>query len=514
MSTTAFGLVNWILLGTYILTISIIGSLFYRSKTTSKDFFLGGRRMKAIPVAISLVAADMSAITYMGAPAWTFRHNMELVWSSWSYLLVAPIVMFLFMPFYSRFKFFSAYEYLERRFDLKTRLLGSAIFLLLRGSHVAIVIYAPSLILSLITGLPLVGCVLIMGVCTTLYTTLGGMKAVIWTDVMQFTMLIGGLVVVGWLSISRVPGGAHTVFEMASEAGHLHILNFSTDLTQITTLWATVIGGGFMALSTLGTDQAYLQRYFTTGSLKEGQRSILLDAIIIVPVSLVLYSMGPVLYTFYRFHPTALNHLRSSDAVLPFFVVTEVGGWFSGLIIASIFAASMSVMSAGINALTTATTVDFYKRLIRPNCSDEEVVLAGRVGTIAWGAAATVAALFANRLGPIINAFNTINSFLGGPVLGIFLLGMLTRRTRGTGAILGAVTGLASVSLLAWQTRVAFFYYAIVGTLITFASGWLVSLLQPGRDISELGGLVRGLESAPDTASFDALSNNTMPSSR
>ena len=509
MTQHIFSLTDWLILGGYLGTISIIGSLFYRKKTSAGEFFLGGRRMKAIPVAISLVAADMSAISYMGAPAWTYSHNLELVWSSWTYLFVAPVVMFLFMPFYSRFKFFTAYEYLERRFDLKTRLLGSGLFMLLRGSHVAIVIYAPSLVLSLITGLPLWGCVLIMGVCTTIYTTLGGMKAVIWTDVMQFTILIAGLVTVVALSIGRVPGGLQTVLHVAHSAGRLHLMNFSTDLSQVTTFWAAAIGGGFMALSTLGTDQAYLQRYFTTRSLKEGQRSILLDALIIVPVSLMLYSVGPVLYTFYKYYPGLLKGLPSTDALLPFFVMHELGGWFSGLIIASIFAASMAVMSAGINALTTATTVDFYKRILRPNCSDADTVFAGRMGTIGWGAAATVAALFANRLGPIINAFNMINSFLGGPILGIFLLGMLTKRTRGTSAIIGALLGLTSVSLLAWRTSVAFFYYAIVGTVVTFACGWLISLFGPAPELSTLAGLVCGLEmpvagpTAPSTEAAD-----------
>ncbi|MPY87047.1 MAG: sodium/solute symporter [Luteitalea sp.] len=477
--STDFGVADWCILAAYIVAVSVVGSLFYRKRTTAGEFFLGGRRMGALPVAISLVAADMSAISYMGAPAWTFENNLELVLSSWSYLLVAPIVMFLFMPFYSQFRFFTAYEYLERRFDVKTRLLGSLIFMLLRGSHVAIVIYAPSLVLSILTDLPLYACVLIMGVCTTLYTTLGGMKAVIWTDVMQFTILLGGLVTVTWLSVTRVPGGLPTVWQMASESGRLNLWNFSTDLTLLTTFWATVIGGGFMSLSTLATDQAYLQRYFTTRSLKEGQRSVLLDAIIIVPVSMLLYSVGPVLYAFYHFYPERLQGLPRPDAILPFFVLHELGGWFSGLVIASIFAASMAVMSAGINALTTATTVDFYQRLIRPGASDAAIVRAGRVGTVGWGAAATLAALFANRLGPIINAFNLINSFLGGPILGIFLLGMLTRRTRGTAAIAGGVAGLLSVSLLAWLTDVSFFYYAVVGTVVTFVAGWAIGFLQP-----------------------------------
>jgi solute:Na+ symporter, SSS family len=478
MTSDLFTHTDWIILAGYVLGVCFLGSLFYRRKTTAADFFLGGRRMKAIPVAISLVAADMSAISYLGSPAWSYQHNMELALSTWSYLLVAPIVMFGFMPFYARFKFYTAYEYLEKRFDLKTRLLGSAIFLLIRGSHVAIVIYAPSLVLSLITHFPVGACVLITGFCTTLYTTLGGMKAVIWTDVMQFSILLTGVTAVAWMSVRQVPGSLPAVWHVASTAGRLHMFNFSTDLTQVTTFWAVVIGGGVLVLSTLGTDQAYLQRYFTTGSLKEGQRSILLDAVINVFVSMFLASVGPILYAYYHFYPDKLKGLPQSDLILPYFVLTQLGGWLAGLVIASIFAASMAVMSAGINALTTATTVDFYKRLIRPSCSDGESVLAGRIGTIFWGGAATIGALYVGRLGPIVNAFNMVNSFFCGPILGIFLLGIFTRRTRGSAAVAGAVAGLISVWLVAHETQIAFFYYAIVGTSVTFGAGWLLSLLQ------------------------------------
>lgn len=403
--------------------------------------------------------------------------------------------MFVFMPFYSRFKFYTAYEYLETRFDLKTRLVGSAIFLLIRGSHVAIVIYAPSLVLSLITGVPLAGCVLMMGICTTVYTTLGGMKAVIWTDVTQFCVLLSGLLAVVWLSESSIPGGWHTVWRISQEEGRLRLFNFSTNLTDLTSFWATAIGGSFLVLSTLGTDQAYLQRYFTTNSLKESQRSVLLDAIILAPLSVLLYAVGPILYAFYRLNPDKLSTLPSVDAILPYFVVTQLRGWMSGFIIASIFASSMAVMSAGLNALTTATTVDFYKRLLYPNSSDTNTVLVGRIGTVIWGLLATVGALFARRLGPILNAFNIINSFLGGLILGIFLLGMLSRRARGTGVICGAVLGLCSVSLVAWKTHVSFFYYAIVGTVVTFVCGWLLSVLHSAVEPPKIIGSIRESES-------------------
>ena len=184
----SFTLSSWIILVTYVLAVSTVGSLFYRKRSTASEYFLGGRSMGFLPVAISLVAADLSAISYMGIPAWGYGHNLELFLQTVVFLMVVPIVMYLFLPFYSRFQFYTGYEYLEKRFDLKTRLLGSALFLLTRGGHVAIVIYAPSMVLSLLTGVSLWACILVMGTFTTLYTTLGGMKAVIWTDVMQFTI--------------------------------------------------------------------------------------------------------------------------------------------------------------------------------------------------------------------------------------------------------------------------------------------------------------------------------------
>lgn len=487
-----FTTLDWLILATYVAAVSTIGSLFYRKGASAADFFLGGRAMKALPVAISLVAADMSAITYMGTPAWSFRFNLELFWVNLSYLAAIPVVMYVFLPFYMRLKLYTGYEYLERRFDLKTRLMASGLFLLMRGSHIAITIYAPSIVLSLLTGEPLYVCVLIMGVFTTIYTTLGGMKAVIWTDVMQFTVLISGMMAVFWLALSRIPGGLDTVYHVAGHAGKLHFWNFSFNPDQLSAFWPAIFGGGAMVLATLGTDQAYLQRYFSTSSLKEGQRSILMDGLIALPVVFLLYVLGDVLYVFYHFHPSHLKGLSNTGALLPFFVLREVGGAFAGLVIASIFASSMAVMSAGINALTTATTVDFYKRWLRPGHDDAHYVRVGRMGTVGWGALCTVGALFADRLGPLMNAYNKVNAFLGGPVLGIFLLGMLSKRAKGTPSIIGGVVALAVVAVLNWTTHISFFYHALIGVLITFAVGYVLSLRGPAPPPEKLRGLVLG----------------------
>jgi SSS family transporter len=490
---TNFTSMDWLIVGSYIAAVSTVGSLFYRKGATASDFFLGGRAMKALPVAISLVAADMSAITYMGTPAWSFQKNLELFWVTFSYILAAPVVMYLFLPFYMKLRLFTGYEYLERRFDLKTRLVASGLFLLMRGSHVAIAIYAPSIVLSILTGLPLYVSVLMMGVFTTIYTALGGMKAVIWTDVMQFTILMSGMLAVFWLALSHVPGGVGTVYKVASDAGRMHFWNFSFDPRELSAFWPAILGGGTMVLSTLGTDQAYLQRYLSTRSLREGRWSVLADGLIILPVSLLLYLLGDVLYAFYHFHPSHLKGLHSMDAILPFFVLHELGGAFSGLVMASIFASSMAVMSAGINALTTATTVDFYKRWLRPQFQDSHYVRVGRLGTVGWGAACTLGALFANRLGPLINAFNKINAFLGGPILGIFLLGMLSKRAKGTPSVIAGGVALAVVGWLNWATDISFFYHAFVGVAVTFGLGLLLSMWGPPPEKEKLTGLVTGV---------------------
>jgi SSS family transporter len=500
-----FTAIDWLIVAGYILTVSTIGSLFYRKRSSASDYFLGGRRMRVIPVAISLVAADLSAITYMGVPAWGYQHDLELYLSVVVLILIVPVVMYLFMPFYSRLNCYTGYEYLERRFDLKTRLVASALFLLIRGSHVAIVIYAPSTVLSLLTGIPLWGCVLLIGTFTTFYTTLGGMRAVIWTDVIQFSVLVTGIATVLSLSLSRIPGGLHTVFSVASEAGRFRMFNFSLNPRELTSVWAMVLGGGTLVLSTMGTDQAYLQRYFATRSLKEGRKSVLLDVLILIPVDGLLFLLGTVLFVFYRFYPSHLAGLANVDDILPFFVVKELGGVFSGLVIASIFAVSMAVLSAGINSLTTVTTVDFYQRLLRRDdrAGDDRkgsVVRVGRLGTVAWGAAATLAALFANRLGPLANAFNLINSFLGGPILGIFLLGMLSKRAKATATVLGGVVGLLSIFLVALKTPVSFYNFSFIGLLVTLAAGYLFSLIGPRNDPVKLYGLVYGLQAAEPPA--------------
>ncbi len=485
-----FSTIDYLMVISYMIGIAALGSSFYRRRSTARDYFLGGRTFSWLPAGISIVAADMSAITLMGSTGWAYKHNLQLAWMLCGYVLTAPVAIFVFVPFFSRLNLYTAYEYLERRFGLSVRLLASALFQLLRGGHVAIAIYGPALVINLLTGIPVWKCILLMGAFATFYTTLGGMKAVIWTDVIQFCTVVTGLTVISWTAIGHIPGGVTTIYDVARETGKLDALNLSTDPTELTSLWACLIGGCFLTLAPLATDQAVLQRMFTTRSPKDCRQSVLLQAVINPQVGVLLYLVGITLFVFYRLNQGRLTGLNDADAILPFFAVHELPVGISGLVIAAIFAASMTVMSAGINALTTATTVDFYQRLFRPNLASEHYAIVGRVGTLAWGVAVTCLALFAHHLGDLAIAYNRLSSLVSGPLLGVFLLGMTTRRATSRGALLGATAGIAAVTGVLLASRWSFFYHGPVGLLVTVAAGYVASLFMAPPAPQATNGLV------------------------
>jgi SSS family transporter len=487
-----FALFDYLVVVGYLCAIAAFGSSFYRRGTTAEEYFLGGRAMSWLPAGISIIAADLSAITIMGTPAWSYKHNLELVWAAAGYPLMAPLVLLIFVPFYANLNLFTAYEYLEKRFSLHVRLLTSLLFQILRGVHVALVVYAPSLVINLVTGLPIWECILFMGCLTTFYTALGGMKAVIWTDVIQFATVSLGIVLIFYTALDHVNGGAAAAYRTALEAGRLRLFNFSTNPRELTSFWACIIGGSILCVAPLTTDQAVLQRLFTTRSEEDCRRSVILQSILVVPITVLLSLTGVALFAYYRDNPGRLAGLNTEDAVMPFFAVRELPAGVSGLIIASIFAASMSVMSAGINSLTTATTVDFYQRVFRPGRSPEHYAKVGRIGTLAWGLVVTMLAFLAGRLGELALAYNRVSSVVSGPLLGIFLLGILTRRATAAGSIFGAALGMASVALASIKTEWSFFYFGPIGVLTTVLAGYLTSLLTRPPKPQRVHGLVLG----------------------
>jgi solute:Na+ symporter, SSS family len=472
-----FGVIDYVLLGLYFVVVTLIGAKFYRRQSSSAEFFVGGRAMWWLPIAISVIAADTSAVTLLGDPGYAFEHNINIILYEFGYSVAAWLVILIFLPIYSRLSLYTAYEYLERRFDVRIRWIASALFLIIRGAHVSIAMYAPALVLALFAGIPLKTSILLMGIVATVYTTMGGIRAVIWTDVMQFSIVVTAIIAAFCLTINRISGGLARVIQVGSQYGKWHVFDFSFNYTSDTSFWALFVGGIVLALATTGTDQAVLQRYFTAKSERECARSLKAYSIIVIPFNLALVLLGVFLFVFYQQHPTLRNGLPSSDSVLAYFAVHELPHLLATLLTASIFAASMGVMSAGINSMSTCSVMDFYGRIVKKQFTEPELVKAGRFFTFGWGTLTTIGALYAGRLGALALAFAKIQGFVGGVMLGIFLLAFFFRRANAVGAVVGTVAGMAFVFYVAFRTALSFFWYGVISCLVTIVIGYLVSML-------------------------------------
>jgi SSS family transporter len=393
------------------------------------------------------------------------------------------------IPFYYRLKVQTAYEYLEQRFDRRVRQFASCLFLLMRGLYLAIVIYASSLAVSVISGLPLKATIVIIGLFCTTYTLLGGMRSVIWTQVTQFIVLVGGISVVFLSLLAKTDGEFSQMWASASQAGKLRLFHFTLDPTLDVAFVGIIIGTFFQNLALYGTDQVAIQHYMTATSLSNIRRTIWLQSLLVLPIVFFLHVIGLLLWLFYQQHPERFADLPTVDYVMAYFVVHELPAGIPGLIFAGLLAATMAVTAGGLSGLSAASMNDFY-RIVRPNRVDAYYIRASRFFTFSWGVIATGLAFFVDRLGILIEASVKINTFFGGVLLGIFLLGMLSRRTRGGPTLAAAGLGLAIVSYIGLFTKISFFWFGPVGCGVTLLFGYVISRSARVHDPQATDGLV------------------------
>ncbi len=497
--TGNFGLAGYLVLAIYILATMLLGLSFTRKQKNLAGYFLAERSAPWWAVGISILACDLSAISYMGVPAWTYYHDLRYMMATFLMPVIAAIVAFLFVPFLARLKVYTIYEYLEHRFGLDSRLFASAIFLLQRASHIAIAVYAVSLALQQIIGWPVWACVVVVGGLTTLYTVLGGMKAVLWTDVMQFFVLMGGMLVMVGVVLWTLNGDVLKIWQVAEEAGHTKILTTSFNFMdasfwQEMTIWGIFLGIMVSQVGAYGSDQVLVQRYLAAGSARAMAKSLIFSGLLCVPVNVVLFLLGLGFFAYYHAPENAallasLNELveRTSDPnmVLPHFVRNVLPSGLAGLVFAGLFAATMSVFSSGLNSLGTATCMDFIERLRSKNSAHLTLGNARWV-TFVWGVIVTAAAVgvYFIHMGPLLQTAVAIIAFFSGPLLGMFLLGIFTTRANSFGAILGAVVGLVA-ALLLWH-HVSFIWYAVTGCVPTLVFGYALSFLARARPIKDV----------------------------
>lgn len=459
-----------IILAVYLTAVLGVGAMFFRRQGSLSEFFLGDRNIPWWAASFSGIATIVSAASFLGGPGQAFKSDLRYL----QYRLGAPITIFIIgwimIPFFYRMRVFSIYEYLEARFDGRTRTLAGAQFFLLKALFLGIAIYAPSLLFVEMTGLPLAPVVLTVGIITTAYTTLGGVKAVIWTDTLQVLILFGGIAAIG-KEILRQAGGLQAVAAAASESGKLRLWDFSGSFEAEFTLWNGILGGAFVLLSQYGVNQAELQKMLTTSSIGKARRALISTIVVTTLIATVFFLIGAGLHVFYSAHPEKGGLGVNPDRVLSKFILEELPAGLRGLLMAAVAAAAMSAISSILNALATVASSDFIGRM-RPQWMN---VRTARIATVAIGLVSTFAALHVDRLGNILVAGTKMQNFFGGSLAGAFLLGMTSKRANAQGAFWGIVAGTASVAVLSLFTTVSWMWHGLFAAASAYFTGLAIS---------------------------------------
>ncbi|MCM1109571.1 MAG: cyclically-permuted mutarotase family protein [Clostridium sp.] len=475
---TEFGWLNWVVLISYLVGMLALGFYFMRREGDSDDFFKGGGRIPWWAAGISIYATMLSAITYMAYPAkayvtdWTYYPMLITI------LLVSYPVVRYYLPFFRRLNVTSAYEYLESRFNATTRLMASALFIIFMVARMALVLYLPSLALTAVTGIDIYICIILMGLITIAYCTMGGVEAVVWGDVVQGFILVGGALLAAAYLIWGTEGGAGSFFNIAYTDDKFRLFNWSLDYRSAT-FWVVIVGGMANNLISYTSDQTVIQRYLTTKDEDSARRSIMLNGVMSVFVSIIFFVIGAGLYTFFKTHPAELDYtMQKSDIIFPFFMMSQLPSGVAGLLIAAIFAATMSTISSNINSVATAFSIDFYKRW-RPAATDRHMLDVARKACVLSGVTGMgIALLMATwEILSLLDFFQEILGLLSSGLGGLFLIGIFFPRIGGRSALVGFSSGVLAVFAVKYFTATSFLLYGFIGMVVSVAVAWLCSFL-------------------------------------
>ncbi len=465
--TVTFSTLNYVILAVYIAGLILIGFRFSKRQKTTDDFFLAGRRMPWLAVAMSFYASVTSAMTFMALPGMAYRENVSLLVVALISPLVAPVLIFLLYPVYRRHGVTTSYEYIARRFGPTARTATSILFVLARLAWLGTVIYAPSLSLHVVTGIPLALACILIGLMATLYCAMGGLSAVIWTDVPQFLIMMTGAF---WLAISlagNVPDGFTGIVEAAHVADRLRLFDWSLHPLEMTAA-AAALSYFFVLIHDYGIDQVSVQRLLAVRSDRGVTKAILFNAATDFIIIGTLLFIGLGMFVYYGQHPGVLPDDISGDRVLPFYIIHQLPNGVSGLLIAALFAAAMSSVDSGLNSITTVLINDILGPLSPRHAERWSSVRRARILNVGIGIVATaVAVLFFRNIKGILDMFLTYIGLFNAPILALFLLGILTRRAHVRGWLAGTAVSIVSILWLRQAGILHEIYFFPLSTLIT-----------------------------------------------
>lgn len=561
---------DWGIIVLYLVWIVWDGIRLSRDTGKLEGYFLASKSLPWWAVGLSVMATQLSAITMTSSTGQGYADGMGLLQQYYALPIAMIIIAVTFVPFFRQANVYTAYEYLERRFDARVRSFTALLFLISRGMSTGVVISAPAVVLSVMLGADVATVCLLLAVPTAIYTMYGGVQAVAWTDVKQMYLIVGGLVAA---AITLIAGLPHTVsvneaLHIAGTAGKLQVFNFSTDPSVRFTFWTGTLGALFLFLSYFGTDQSQVQRYLTAKSDDEARTSLFMSAYWKIPLQALVMVIGVLMFVFYLFTPppmlfnrvhdervrnsarageyaaieqrfnqavaerrTAAEQLAEAESdgdaaavaarraafldseqrlkatraeaialvkevsgdntyndvnyVFPTYIVTQMPTGLIGLLMAAIFAAAMSTIAGELAALSTSTVMDFYKRWVRDDGDEAHLLMVSKIAMLCWALFASVVAIWAVELGSLIEVVNRFGSFFYGSILGVFLLAIGWPRANAIGALAGLIAGMSVVGYVAANTSIAFLWHNLIGAVVVFVVGMIVSEVSGPRRSSQ-----------------------------
>ncbi len=458
----------------YLVGITLFGLRFRKKQRTLRDYFLADRNIPWWAIALSIVAAETSTLTIISIPGLAYDSNLTFLQVVMGYVVGRIIISFVLLPHYFRGDLYTAYELIERRFGKRLRTLTASLFLLTRAAAEGVRVYAVSIVVAIALGTGEIASIAIITLLTLVYTFEGGLAAVIWTDVVQTFIYIGGTLVGVFTILHLVPGGWPAIHYLASGMDKLRVFDFSFTLARPYTFWAGLIGGAFLTTASHGTDQLIVQRLLAARNQRQSVTALLTSGIAIFFQFALFLLVGVMLWAYYGM-PSSI--FGKADYIYPTFIVTRLPHGISGLLIAAILAAAMSNLSAALNSLSSSSMMDFYLRL-HPETDDRTQLRLSRISTFLWALLLFgLAVLSLHKVARVIEVGLTIASVAYGALLGVFLLGVLTKRANQNGSMVGMLFGF-SVELYLWLgTKIPWTWYVAIGTLVTFGIGYVASLL-------------------------------------
>ncbi len=553
-------MLDWIVLAATLLIIVVYGVWKSRGTGNLDSFFLGGQSLPWYHVGLSVMATQASAITFLSAPGQAYSDGMRFVQFYFGLPLAMIVLCITFVPIFHRLKVYTAYEYLEQRFGLKTRVFTAFLFLIQRGLSTGISIYAPSIILSTILNINPVYTTLLIGVLVIVYTVYGGTKAVSYTQLLQMSIIFSGLFLAAVMVMNLLPGyvGFTKSLHIAGSMGRMNIIDWNFDWNNRYNVWSGLIGGFFLQLSYFGTDQSQVGRYLTGSTVSHSRLGLIMNALIKVPMQFLILLIGVLVFNFYQFHKAPIffdryevdrlkesgyaaefkalereysanfserklwverlahdednNQLRvkvkeadekikdnrtqvqqliekndpeanvnDTNYVFLSFVTSYLPKGLVGLLIAIIFLASMGSVASAFNSLAATTCVDIYKRLIDGSATQEKYLRFSRWSTITWGVVSIGMALYAGKMGNLIEAVNILGSLFYGTILGIFVVAFYFKKIKGEAVFIAAISAEILVCCAYYFDLLAYLWLNVLGCMLVIIIGWMVETFRPSK---------------------------------